>query len=240
MAGGHYIALSGMRTRLDELDRLAADLANVGTAGYKGERVGLRDAPRPQFDAALETAIDATTGGRRLDNRPGAIERTARDLDLVIEGRGFLVVDTPAGPRYTRNGHLTRQPDGTLVTADGAVVRGAEGPLTVGEGRLRIDADGTVTAGETVAGKLAVVEFADPGTLVRETGALLRAPDDAAPAPAANAVVRTGALEASNVSVVDRVAELTNVNRSFQALQKAVSVLMNDIDGRAVETLSRR
>ncbi|MGD9905860.1 MAG: flagellar hook-basal body protein [Vicinamibacterales bacterium] len=239
MAGGHYVALSGMRTRLDELDRLASDLANVGTAGYKAERTGLRDSRRPQFDAALETAIDATTGGRRLDDRPGAIERTGRDLDLAIEGRGFLVVDTPAGPRYTRNGHLSRQPDGTLVTADGAVVRGADGPLTVGEGRLRIDADGTVSAGDVVAGRLAVVDFADANALVRESGALLRA-DGGAPLPVEQPVVRTGALEASNVSVVDRVAELTNVSRSFQALQKAVSVLMNDIDGRAVESLSRR
>jgi flagellar basal body rod protein FlgG len=239
MAGGHYVALSGMRTRLDELDRLAADLANVGTAGYKAERTGIRDARRPVFDAALETAIDATTGGRRLDSRPGAIEKTGRDLDLAIDGRGFLVVDTPAGPRYTRNGHLTRQPDGTLVTADGAVVRGVDGPLTVGEGRLRIDGDGTVSAGGVVAGRLAVVDFADPGGLVRESGALLRA-DEATPTPVERPAVRTGALEAANVSVVDRVAELTNVSRSFQALQKAVAVLMNDVDGRAVESLSRR
>jgi flagellar basal-body rod protein FlgF len=239
MAGGYYIALSGMRTRLDELDRLASDVANVGTAGYKAERAGQRNVPRPAFDTALETAIDATTGARRLDVRPGAIERTGRDLDVAIEGRGFLVVDTPAGPRYTRNGHLTRQADGALVTADGAAVRGENGPLTVGEGVLRIDDDGTVSAGGVVAGKFAVVEFADPGALVRESGALLRA-DGAAPTAVADARVRTGALEQSNVSVVDRVAELTNVSRNFQALQKAVSVLMNDIDGRAVDALSRR
>jgi flagellar basal-body rod protein FlgF len=239
MAGGYYIALSGMRTRLDELDRLASDIANVGTAGYKAERAGQRNVPRPAFDNALETAIDASTGARRLDVRPGAIERTGRDHDVANEGRGFLVVDTPAGPRYTRNGHLTRQADGALVTADGAVVRGENGPITVGEGVLRIDDDGTVSAGGVVAGKFAVVEFADAGTLVRESGALLRA-DGAAPTAVADARVRTGALEQSNVSVVDRVAELTNVSRNFQALQKAVSVLMNDIDGRAVDALSRR
>ena len=59
MAGGHYVALSGMRTRLDELDRLASDLANVGTAGYKAERTGHRNVPRPVFDDALESAIDS-------------------------------------------------------------------------------------------------------------------------------------------------------------------------------------
>jgi flagellar basal-body rod protein FlgF len=134
MAGGHYVALSGMRTRLDELDRLASDLANVGTAGYKAERTGHRTVPRPAFDQALESAIDASLGERKLDARAGAIEPTGRSLDIAIEGRGFLAVDTPAGPRYTRNGHLSRGADGALVTADGAVVRGVDGPLSVGTG----------------------------------------------------------------------------------------------------------
>lgn len=238
MAGGHYVALSGMRTRLDELDRLASDLANVGTAGYKAERTGLRDVRRPAFDNALETAIDASLGARRLDARAGAIEPTGRALDVAIEGNGFLAVDTPAGPRYTRNGHLSRTPDGQLVTADGAVVRGVDGPIEVGEGALSVDSDGSVVVNGAVVGRLAVVQFADPGALVRETGALLRG--DETPTPVAAPTIRAGSLEQSNVSVVDRIAELTSVNRSFQALQKAVSVLMNDVDGRAIDSFGRR
>jgi flagellar basal body rod protein FlgG len=238
MAGGHYVALSGMRTRLDELDRLASDLANVGTAGYKGERTGHRNVPRPAFDSALESAIDSSLGERRLDARAGAIEPTGRALDVAIEGNGFLVVETAAGTRYTRNGHLSRAADGSLITADGAVVKGLDGPIAVGTGRIAIDTDGTVTSDGVSVGTLAVVEFANAGALVRESGALLRA--DAAPAPVASPTLRTGSLEQSNVSVVDKVAELTSVNRSFQALQKAVSVLMNDIDGRAIDTFGRR
>lgn len=240
MAGGQYVALSGMRTRLDELDRLASDIANVGTAGYKSERTSHRDAPRPQFEAALETAIDNTTGSRRLDMRAGAVEPTGRTLDVAIEGGGFLTVDTPAGPRFTRNGHLSRSADGTLTTGDGLVVRGVDGPIALGTGPVKIDEDGTVTAGETVAGRLSIVEFADPGTLIHESSSLLRAPDGIAPAAAPTPRVRVGSLEGSNVSMVDRVAELTSVSRNFQALQKALTVLMNDIDGRAVESLSRR
>ena len=238
MAGGHYVALSGMRTRLDELDRLANDIANVGTAGYKAERTGQRNAPRPVFDAALETAIDASTGGRRLDARPGAIEPTGRALDIAIDGGGFLAVETPAGPRYTRNGHLSRGDDGTLRTADGAVVKGVDGPLTVGTGAVKVEGDGTVYSDGAAVGRLSIVEFADPGALVREGGALLRAAET--PTPVTAPSVRTGSLEQANVSVVDRIAELTSVNRSFQALQKAVSVLMNDVDGRAIESLGRR
>ena len=238
MAGGHYVALSGMRTRLDELDRLANDIANVGTAGYKSERTGQRNAPRPVFDDALETAIDASTGGRRLDARAGAIASTGRAMDIAIEGAGFLVVDTPAGVRYTRNGHLNRAVDGSLMTADGAVVRGVDGPLTVGTGAIKVDDGGTVYSDGAAVGRLAIVQFADAGALVRESGALLRGEET--PTPVALPTVRSGSLEQANVSVVDRVAELTSVNRSFQALQKAVSVLMNDVDGRAIESLGRR
>lgn len=238
MAGGHYVALSGMRTRLDELDRLASDLANVGTAGYKGERSGHRTVPRPMFDRALDSAIDAALGARKLDVRAGAIEPTGRPLDVAIEGDGFLVVETPAGPRYTRNGHLSRGPDGALVTGDGAVVRGVDGALSVGDGPLSIEPDGSVVSDGVVVGRLAVVTFADPGALVRESGTLLRA--DQTPTAAATPTLRTGSLEQANVSVVDRIAELTSVNRSFQALQKAVSVLMNDVDGRAIDTFGRR
>ena len=67
MPGGHYIALSGMRTRLDQLDRLADEIANAGTAGYKGERTGYVNAPRDAFDQALATAIDVAGGSRSLD-----------------------------------------------------------------------------------------------------------------------------------------------------------------------------
>ena len=115
MAGSQYIALSGMRSRLDELDRLSADIANAGTAGYKTERTTDAQADRPRFDAVLQTAIDVTPGGRRLDVTPGAINGTGRDLDLAIEGPGFFVVETPGGTRYTRNGHFARTTEGTLT-----------------------------------------------------------------------------------------------------------------------------
>ena len=64
MAGGHYIALSGMRTRLDELDRLSADIANANTSGYKTERTTDAQANRPQFSSVLQTAIDVAPGAQ--------------------------------------------------------------------------------------------------------------------------------------------------------------------------------
>jgi flagellar basal body rod protein FlgG len=239
MSGTQYIALSGLRARIDELDRLASDIANVGTSGYKGERDAQAAIGRDAFDATLQTAIDTTFGGRRLDTTAGAIAPTGRSLDVSLDGPGFFVIGTPNGDRYTRNGHFTIGAERKLTTEDGAVVQGVDGPIVLGEGEVRIDSDGTVWSGATRSGQLSVVEFADPGLLERDAGARLRAAGQA-PEKAVAPIVRSGALEQSNVSMADRLAELTTVSRGFEALQKAISMVMNDVDGRAIDHLGRR
>lgn len=240
MAGGYYIALGGMRSRLDQLDRLSEDLANAGTAGFKGERVSHASIPRPRFDDALDTAIDVSAGERRLDVRQGQVTPTGRALDLALQGSGFLMVETTSGMRYTRNGNLLRAPDGSLTTSDGGIVQGEDGPIKLGVGVVKIDDDGTVTSGGKAVGKLQVVEFDDPRLLSREAGALLRADAASTPRVLEGPVVTSGVLEQSNVSVTERIGELTGVSRSFQSLQKAISVMMNDVDGRAIDSLGRR
>jgi flagellar basal body rod protein FlgG len=239
MSGSQYIALSGLRARIDELDRLASDIANVGTAGYKGERDTTAAAVRDAFDQSLQSAIDTTFGGRRLDLTEGALATTGRPLDVAVDGDGFFVVETPHGPRYTRNGHFTLDAERRLVTESGLPVQGTNGPIVVGDGEVRVDSDGTVWAGTTKAGRIAVVTFADPAALVRDQGAGLRA-DGQTATPVAAPTLRAGTLEQSNVSVADRIVQLTTVSRGFEALQKSISMLMNDVDGRAIDQLGRR
>lgn len=238
MPGGAYSALSGMRTRLEELERLASDLANVNTSGYKIERSATSAAERERFLAALESAVDVVGAGSRIDVRPGTISTTGRELDVALEGSGFFEVLTPGGPRYTRNGSFTRRADGVLTTMDGHPVAGEKGEIRLEPGPVTIDADGTVRTGTTVAGRLKVVDFDDPAVLTRESGARFRAAGP--PRPATDTRTVSGALEGSNVSVVDRMAQLTAVSRSFEGLQRGISVLANDIDGRAIAELGKR
>jgi flagellar basal-body rod protein FlgF len=238
MSGSQYIALSGLRARADELDRIAGDIANIGTAGYKGERDARAVAERPTFDATLQTAIDTTFGGQRLDMRDGTLASTGRPLDVANQGTGFFVVSSPGGDRYTRNGHFMLNDKRQIVDEHGWPVQGTDGPITVGQGDLRVDADGTVWAGSARAGKLSVVQFQDPGALTRETGTLFSAGGQT-PTSVADPSVHGGALEQSNVSVADRLAELTTVSRGFEALQKAMSLLLNEVDARAIDRLGR-
>jgi flagellar basal-body rod protein FlgF len=241
MAGGAYVALSGLRSRIEQLDRLASDLANVGTAGYKSERVTTVTAERPDFGAVLQSAIDVAPGPGRLDLRSGPLVTTGRDLDFAIEGRGFFVVDTPAGPRYTRNGQFTRSTDGTLTTADGMPVQGESGtPMRLPAGAIEAGADGTLRAGGVVAGRLRVVDFDSHVGLAREEAGRFRAPAALTPRASDGHSVKSATLEQSNVSVVDRVAQLTEVSRGFEALQRGLTILMNDVEGRAISELGRR
>ncbi len=239
MPGGAYSALSGMRSRLEELDRLASDLANVSTAGYKTERAARYSSQRDEFSTVLESAVDVVGAGAKIDFRPGTIATSGRDLDVAIDGRGFFVLDTEAGPRYTRNGSFARRADGLLTSADGQPVAGEGGPITLGAGPVSVGADGTVRSGNTVVGRLQVVEFASENSLVRESGARFKALTGAEPEQVDVKLV-SGALEQSNVSVVDRMAAMTELSRSFEALQRGVSVLMNEIDGRAITELAKR
>lgn len=227
-----------MRTRLEELDRLAADLANVSTAGYKIERAGTLVSERG-FATELESAVDVTPGQSKIDFRPGTIVQTGRDLDVAIEGRGFFVIETAAGERYTRNGSFTRRADGVLTTSQGETVLGEAGEIKLPRGPVTIDDDGNIKAGNTVAGKLQIVEFERDTDLMRESGARFRAIAGADPRPSTGKLLG-GTLEQSNASIVDLMAKLTEVSRGFESLQKGVSTIQNDLDGRAITELSRR
>lgn len=239
MPGGYYVALSGMKTRLATLDRVASDIANASTAGYKGERTTTEQSDRPSFERTLQSAIDVANGPTRVDVRAGAVVSTGRTLDVAIDGNGFLALDTPAGPRYTRNGRLERRDDGVLVTGEGDTVLGASGPIKVAaEGQVSIDADGTVRSGNAIAGILKVVAFDSTAALEKETGYRFKSADT--PHTVAKPALKAASLEQSNVSVVNAVTDLTSVTRSFETLQRAMSVLMNDVDGRAISELGRR
>jgi len=235
-----YTALSGMTVKMHDIDRVAADLANVNTSGYKSERAAAQVAERQLFRHELDSAIDVMTGDKRIDLRPGQVATTGRDLDAALDGNGFFVINTPQGERYTRDGGFVRRSDGILATSDGNPVVGQDGEIPLGPGPVKIGEDGTVRAGGTVAGRLKVVTFGGPNDIQRESGARFRAATGATPVDAADARVVGGSLEAANVSVIERMATLTEITRTFEGLQRGLSIMANDIDGRAISELGRR
>jgi len=240
VSGAAYVALSGLKLRLSQLDTLAADISNSATPGYKAVRSSSEVSPRERFDAELMAAIDVAAGREKVDFRAGLIQPTGRDLDVAIDGDGFFVVETPHGARYTRNGHFVRQLDGTMTTPDGAVLQGEDGPLELQAGDVRIDADRNVFSGAIPIGRLKVVTFADPNVLKPEGASRFRAATGTVAQDSDEATVQSRMLEQSNVSMFERLAELTEASRDFESLQRAIQLVINDIDGRTVTELGRR
>jgi flagellar basal body rod protein FlgG len=227
-----------MQSRLAELDRIASDLANVGTAGYKTERAATFASER-DFATTLQSAVDVAAGGTRTDVRSGAISPTGRTLDVAIDGAGFFAIETAQGVRYTRSGNFTRRADGVLSTVDGEpVLDAARRRIALGAGTLAVETDGTIRVAEAPVGKIQVWRI-DEQDLVRESGSRFRSVADVTPA-SPDVMLVPESLEQANVSMVDRMVTLTEVTRTFEALQKGVSVLLNEIDGRAITELGRR
>ena len=249
MPGGIYVALSGLRHNAEQLDQIASDIANASTSGYKSERASSVAAERPNFSRALQAAIDVAPGEKQIDFRQGSIIGTGRDLDFALDGAGFLVVETPEGLQFTRNGHLQTRQDGTLTTADGFVVQGQLGPqtgedqfgpLVLPSGQVQVDTNGTVLVDGLPSGQLRLVDFPDYDSLSRRDNGRFAAPADIAPVDATSVELRGSALEHSNVSMAEQLVKVTQVSRTYEALQRGISVLMDDIDGRAIAELGRR
>jgi flagellar basal body rod protein FlgG len=228
-----------MHAGLEALDRLATDLANASTVGYKAERGTTAQADRPDFGILLHSAIDVADGPTRVDLRPGDITSTGRDLDAAIEGPGMFAVNTPAGTRYTRTGKLSVRADGVLTASDREVVGEDGKQIMVGPGAVKIEADGSVSIAGAVVGKMKIVEFKQPELLVRKGPDLFSAEEQTPVAPTESAV-KSGALEQSNVSVVGRMTELISVSRNFGTMERALSLLANDVDLKAITELGRR
>jgi flagellar basal-body rod protein FlgF len=156
---------------------------------------------------------------------------------VAIEGEtGFFVVATPAGERYTRAGEFAIDSTGRLVTADGKPVLSDGGEITFAaeETNITIAHDGTISTSAGLKGKLRIADFPDTGVLSKDGGNLYSA--SAAPQAPAFVRVRQGALEKSNVSSVEELTAMMNVQRAYERITNMVKQ-QNDLSTKAIERL---
>ena len=151
----------------------------------------------------------------------GNIERTGATYDLALNGKGYFQVQTPAGMRYTRDGHFSLDANGNLVTSEGYQVQGDGGAITIAptDGDINIAPDGTISSvvngvGNQL-GKVKVVDFANDAALTKQ-GANLYSTSQT-PTDPTSATMRQGALEASNVQPVIEISQMIEVMRAYEA-----------------------
>lgn len=224
------VALTSMQHDRSRLDRVAANLANVGTTGYKRDVVAVRpfaDALEAVERGAASDAPASAPGPSAVqvltDFRPGAVRLTGRALDLAIGGEGWFEVATPSGPAYTRQGELHLDAQGRLVTARGEPVMGRAGEIRLTGGAPTIDADGNLfdpaTPGEPVA-QLRLVRFEEPRRAERLGDGLFSAGGAVAEVGAGKARLQQGALENANVSSMTEMVQLIETMRHFESMAR--------------------
>jgi flagellar basal-body rod protein FlgF len=222
MENAQLITLSRQIALQRQMDVVANNMANINTNGFKSEGMLFEDYLMPKArdndfggtDDLLHYTEDWSTMN---DMTNGPIEQTGNTTDVALEGKGFLSVQTPAGTRYTRNGSLEINAQGTLVDLDGNPVLGEGGPITFdsADTDITISRDGSISTSQGSKGKLAVVEFADPQSLMRQGDNYY---SGTAGTPATDTSVVQGSIERSNVSGVTTMADMIRVQRNYETL----------------------
>ncbi len=233
--------VAGMHADIGRIDRIAMNIANTGTAGYKRETaVALPFAAR--LAAQVEEA-GLVPQGVHLDLRPGTLRMTGQNLDLAIVGDGWFEVATDHGPAYTRRGDFRLDARGRLVTQQGLPVLGTGGELQLPHGMPVIDATGQVFASPTrpgerpqPIGQLKVVQFEAAAPMQRTGDGLMLTGADARAPREGTVEVRQGALENSNVSHMHEMVRLMETMRHMETLQK-VALGYDDMLATAVRKL---
>ena len=229
-----YTAMTGAKHILDQQATTSHNLANATSTGFKAQVDSFRV---PIIGQGLPTrafVVDATVGA---DFNPGAIQHTGRELDVAVQGDGWLTVQRPDGSEgYTRNGSLKVSENGVLQTANGLTVMGDGGPISIPpDVAITIAKDGTISSvsnntlpgPSSVIGRLKLVNPAE-ADLTRSAEGLFVTKNGQPAEVDANVNVVGGALESSNVNVVDAMVSMISLARQFEMQMKLVQSAENN------------
>lgn len=242
-----WVAKTGLDAQQTRMSVIANNLANVNTTGFKKSHAVFEDLIYQNIKQAggqtsqqtrSATGLEIGTGARLVaterDFAQGNLAQTDNALDVAINGSGFLQVLMPDGTTaYTRDGSMQLDSEGNLVTASGyTILPGVNVPaeaqsLIIGQdGTVSVQIDGNTTPQEI--GTLTLADFVNPGGLEAKGENLYveTAASGAAQvgAPGADGLgsLRQGALESSNVNVVEELVDMNETQRAYELNSKAI------------------
>ncbi|WP_164660573.1 flagellar basal-body rod protein FlgG [Tropicibacter sp. Alg240-R139] len=245
------IAATGMTAQQLRVETISNNLANMNTTGYNARRAEFADLHYQQVSRAgtvnasdgtvLPTGVQLGLGVRpsavSIHLAQGTLSETGNDLDVAIEGRGYLEITLPSGQSaYTRDGSLKRSAEGLIVTSDGYSVT-PEITIPTDARSISINGSGEVfayfdnAAEGQLLGQFTLASFANAkgleaigSNMFKETEAS-GAPVVAEPGVDGLGTMRQGYLEDSSVDAVREVTELIEAQRGYEMNAKVISAV---------------
>lgn len=217
-----YVAMTGAKHILGQQAAVAHNLANASTNGYRAAESAFRAVPVEGDGLATRTfVVDSTPGANYA---PGALQSTGRELDVAVQGPGWIAVQANDGSEaYTRNGSLQVSANGLLQTRDGLNILGDGGPISIPpDSGVSIAKEGTVSVvsnvpppkSVNVVGRIKLVN-PDEKLLVRGGDGLFRLAGGGSAEADPKVALAAGALEGSNVNVVEEMISMISLARQF-------------------------
>ena len=225
-----YLAMSAAQQMMHGQALASHNLANASTVGFKSDFEAAR--AMPVYGNGHPSRAYAMLERPGTDFQPGTIETTGNDLDIAVNGEGFIAVQAPDGSEaYTRAGDLQMTVNGQLLTGAGHPVLGNGGPIALPQSeKVNIGIDGTISVrpvgqeANTMA-QVDRIRLVNPDIKNLRKGAdgLFRLADGSTPPPDAAVRVTSGALERSNVNTVAEMVQLISNSRQYDMAIKAMS-----------------
>ena len=243
-----WIARTGLDAQQTSLDVIANNLANVSTNGFKRSRAvfedllyqtlrqpGAQSSQSTQIPSGLQLGTGVQPVSTARIHTQGALQHTGNDLDVAIDGAGFLQVLLPDGTTaYTRDGSLQKDNQGQLVTSSGYTIQPSI-TIPADAVSLTIAKDGVVSvvqAGSAVStqiGSLQVATFINVGGL-QSIGENLFLETSSSGTPTPNTPGSNGSgsllqfyVETSNVNVAEELVSMIQTQRAYELNTKVVS-----------------
>jgi flagellar basal-body rod protein FlgF len=230
MDRGIYVAMTGAKQIMQAQAVNNHNIANLSTIGFRADAVSF--ASQPIYGPGYATRVNAVAGDAGTDFSSGVMQDTGRDLDIAVNGNGFIAVQGTDGTEaYTRAGDLRVTPNGAVTTVSGLPVLTESGPLNIPPStNVTIGSDGTVSVVPQGSAPFAVTQV-DRIKLVNPPTATLQKGDDGlfrlktgGKAKADDSVsVTSGMLESSNVNAAQSLISMIELQRLYEFQIKSIN-----------------
>jgi flagellar basal-body rod protein FlgF len=230
MDRGLYVAMTGAKQIMQAQAVNNHNIANLSTIGFRADAVAFDS--QPIYGPGYATRVNAVAGDAGTDFSTGVMQSTGRDLDIAVNGKGFIAVrGTDGKEAYTRAGDLRVTPTGAVTTASGLAVLTESGPLVIPPStQVTVGGDGTVSVVPQGSAPFAVtqvdrIKLVNPKTADLQKGddGLLRMKSGAKLKPDETVSVTSGMLESSNVNAAQSLISMIELQRLYEFQIKSIN-----------------